>query len=155
MHQFASRCRIVSIGNMNQNYEKLFTCIKPQDPPAWLFSAIMARIQKEELLLSIRKRFVLFSAVVLVSIGAFIPTINAFRVEFAQSGFSQFFPLVFSDMGAVIANWQDFCLVLLESLPATSLIAFLAILLVFCWSLKHLFQAIKIIFLPIQLIHNQ
>lgn len=129
---------------MRKDYKELFTHLEPPEPPAGLFNKIMASIREEKLLLSIKKRLILFSAVILASVGILIPVVGAFQAEFSQSGFSQFLSLMFSDLGAVIANWQDFGLALLESLPATSLIAFLATLLVLLWSLKHFAQAIKI-----------
>lgn len=129
---------------MRKDYKELFTHLEPPEPPAGLFNKIMARIREEKLLLSIKKRLILFSAVILASVGILIPVVGAFQAEFSQSGFSQFLSLMFSDLGAVTANWQDFGLALLESLPATSLIAFLATLLVLLWSLKHFAQAIKI-----------
>ena len=139
---------------MRKDYEKLFTHLTPPEPPEGLLNKIMARIREEERLLSIKKRLILFSSVVLVSAGAFIPVINAFQAEFAQSGFSQLLSLMFSDFGSVIANWQDFGLTILESLPAMSIISFLATALVFLWSLKHLAQALKVIFGQPQLINS-
>lgn len=139
---------------MGKDYEKLFTHLEPPEPPAGLFNKIMARIQEEELLLSIKKRLILFSGVVLSSVGILIPVVSAFQAEFARSSFSQFLSLMFSDLGAVTANWQDFGLALLESLPATSLIAFLATILVLLWSTKHLVQAMKVVFRSPQLINS-
>jgi len=127
---------------MSKDYEKLFTYLEPPELPAGLFNKIMARIREEELLLSVKKRLILFSAVILASVGVLIPVVSAFQVELTQSDFSQFLSLMFSDLSAVTANWQDFGLALLESLPATSLIAFLATILILLWSLKHLAQAI-------------
>jgi hypothetical protein len=114
----------------------------------------MARIQEEKLLLSVKKRLILFSATILASVGILIPGVSVFQAEFAQSGFSQFLSLIFSDLGAVTANWQNFGLALLESLPAISMIAFLTTMLVFLWSLKYLIQAIKVVFRSPQLINR-
>lgn len=139
---------------MRKDYEKLFTHLKPQEPPVGLFSKIMSRIHKEERLLSVKKRLILFSTAVVISAGAFIPIINAFQAEFAQSGIYQFLSLIFTDSGSVMAYWQDFSLALLESLPAVSTIALLATMLVFLWSLKHLAQAVKIVFNQPQLINS-
>ncbi len=150
MHPFV----VLVYRHMRKDYEKLFTHLKPQEPSVGLLSKIMARIHEEELLLSVKRRLILFSTAVIVSTGAFIPIINAFRTEFAQSGIYQFFSLIFTDSGAVMAYWQDFGLALLESLPAVSTIAFLATALVFLWSLKHLTQAIKVVFNQPQLINS-
>lgn len=139
---------------MRKDYEKLFTHLKPQEPPAGLFGKIMARIHEEERLMSIKKRLFLFSITVLVSAGALIPAVNAFQADFAQSGLTQFLSLLFSDLGTVMASWQEFGLAVLESLPITSIAAFLFTMLVFLWSLKHLTQAIKVIFNQPQLTNS-
>ena len=150
MHPFV----VLVYRHMRKDYETLFTHLKPQEPPVGLFNKIMARIHEEERLLSIKRRLILFSIPVIISAGAFIPVINAFQAEFAQSGFSHFLSLMFSDFGSVIANWQDFGLTILESLPAMSIISLLTTALVFLWSTKHLAQAIKGIFNQSQLISN-
>ena len=149
MHPF-----VVLVYKMRKDYEKLFTYLTPPEPPAGLFNKIMARVREEKLFLSIKKRLILFSGVVLSSVGILIPVVIAFQTEFAQSGFSQFLSFIFSDFGAVTVNWQDFGLALLESLPATSLIAFLATMLILLCSIKHLTQAIKVIFRSPQLINS-
>lgn len=128
---------------MRKDYEKFFPRLAPPEPPVGLFQKIMARIHEEERLLSIKRRLILFSATVVVSAGAFIATIGVFQQEFAQSGFSYFSSLLFSDLGSVIANWQDFGLTLLESLPAMSMIALLAVALIFFWSIKNLALTIQ------------
>ena len=139
---------------MRKDYEKLFTHRTPPKPPEGLFAHIMERIREEERFLSFKKRFILFSAVLLASVGAFVPVILAFKTTFAQSGFPQFLSLIFSDFGLVIANWQDFSLALLESLPAMSVIAFLATLYIFFWGFKHLTQAVKSFSFPHQFLNN-
>lgn len=139
---------------MRKDYEKLFTHLEPPEPPAGLFNKIMNRIHEEERLMSIKKRLFLFSTTILLSAGAFIPIVNAFQDEFASSGFYHYFSLMFSDLGLIAANWQDFGFAILESLPVTSISAFLLALLVFLWSLKHLAQAIKVVFNQPQLTNS-
>ncbi|TSC78965.1 MAG: hypothetical protein G01um101433_25 [Parcubacteria group bacterium Gr01-1014_33] len=113
------------------------------EPPAGLFEKIIARIRKEERLLIIKKRILLFSSGVFVSAGACIPALIGFRQEFAESGFFQFLSLMFSDSAAIGAHWQDFLLAILESLPVMSISALLAILLAFLWMLKYCTRAIQ------------
>jgi hypothetical protein len=139
---------------MRKDYEKLFTHLEPPEPPAGLFAKIMARIHEEERLLSMKRRLFLFSTTVLISAGALIPVVNAFQTEFAQSGLFQFLSLLFSDLGSVAANWQDFGLAILESLPAMNMMALLINMFVLLWSLKHLAQAIKVVFHSPQLINS-
>jgi len=125
---------------MSKDYEQLFSYLQLSEPPAGLFNKIIARLIKEDRLLIFKKRLVLYSATILASLGAFIPAIYAFRAEFTQSDFSQFLSLIFSDLGAVRANWQDFGLALLESLPAMSLTMLLASLFLLLWLFKNLAQ---------------
>ena len=150
MHPFV----VLVYRHMRKDYEKLFTHLEPPEPPEGLLNKIMARIHEEEQLLSTKRRLILFSIPVIISAGAFIPVINAFQAEFAQSGFSQFLSLMFSDFGLVMVNWQNFGLGVLESLPAMSIAALLTTTLVFLWSIKHLAQAIKVVFNPPQLINS-
>jgi hypothetical protein len=131
---------------MRKDYEKLFIHLEPPEPPAELLGRIMARIHEEERLKSIKKRLFLFSTTVLVSAIAFIPATNAFWDGFAQSGFLQFISLLFSDFGLIIDDWQNFGLAILESLPVMSITAFLFTAFISLWSLKHLVQAIKVVF---------
>ncbi len=151
MHPFV----VLAYRHMRKDYEKLFTHLKPQEPSVGLLSKIMARIHQEEQLLSIKRRLILFSTAVMVSAGAFIPIISAFQTEFAQSGMYQFFSLIFTNSGLAMAYWQDFGLAILESLPAVSAIALLATTLIFLWSLKHLTEALVVVFSQPQLINNQ
>ena len=136
---------------MNKNDEKPFASLAP---PNGLLNKIMARIREEERLLSLKRWLVLFSAAVMISAGAFIPAINAFRAEFTQSGIGQFLSLIVTDSGVVTTHWQDFGLALLESLPAVSAIALLATMLIFLWSLKYFAQTIKVVFGQPQLINS-
>lgn len=149
MHPF-----VVLVNMVRKDYEKLFTHLTSPEPPAGLLDRIMARIHEEEQLMSVKKRLFLFSITVLVSAIAFIPAISNFQQEFAQSGFLQFVSLLFSDFGLVIADWQNFGLAILESLPAMSITAFLFTALVFLWSLKHFASAIKVVFNQPRLINS-
>lgn len=139
---------------MRKDYEKLFTHLKPKEPPVGLLGRIMLRIDEEERLMSIKRRLVLFSSSFVVSAIAFIPVIGTIRAEFAQSEFYQFFSLLFSDGGLVMQYWQDFSLALLESVPVISIVMLLGTSLVFLWSLKHLARAAKVVFNQPQLINS-
>jgi len=130
---------------MRKYCEKLFTHLETPEPPAGLFAKIMARIYEEERLLFIKRRLFLSSTTFLISAGALITVVNTFQNEFAQSGLFQFLSLLFSDLELVAANWQDFGLAILESLPVMSMMAFLITIFVLLWSLKHFAQAIKVL----------
>ncbi|OGZ93266.1 MAG: hypothetical protein A2528_00535 [Candidatus Staskawiczbacteria bacterium RIFOXYD2_FULL_37_9] len=58
--------------------------------------------------------------------------------DFIQSGFINFFSLIFSDFTVVRTYWQSFAMILLETLPALSLVLFLGVLLILLQSIKSL-----------------
>jgi len=117
---------------MNTNYENLF-------------QKIMSRIGEERRRLAVKRRIFVFSFGLAVSAAAFFPTLNIVKNELAESGFLNFVSLIFSDLGAVLANWQNFLFAILESFPVMSVAAFLATIFVFLQSLKFLNRNAKII----------
>ena len=140
MHQNASFIRIIN--QMDKDYEKLFSQFQTPEPPAGLFDKIMKRIHRKQRLL-IFKRLALFSIGVIGSGAAFVPVFQMVQSGLNESGFIKFFLLLFSDLELVMANWQNFGLALLESLPVMSIVAFLALIFVFVESLKFLTQNVK------------
>jgi len=130
---------------MRKDYEKLFSHLKSPEPPDGLFEKIMLRLHKERQLLTLKRRLTIFSVGLIGSAVAFIPAFKMVQAGFIESGFMDFFSLLFSDTGIVMAYWQNFALSLLETLPVLSLMALLATVLVFLESLKLLARDIKIL----------
>lgn len=124
------------------------------EPPKGLFNKIMARIQEERRLLTIKRQLVIFSLGVAGSAIAFIPAFKMLQTGLYESGFLQFFSLIFSDFGTVISYWQNFVMSLLETLPIINLAILLTIIFVFMGSLKFLVKDIKIIFTSAKLANN-
>lgn len=122
--------------------------------PEGILNRIMLRIKAEQRLLAIKQRVVIFSLVFIGSVIAFVPTFRMVQAEISSSGFLQFFSLIFSDLGTVLAYWQSFTMSLLETLPAFSLAIFLAVVFAFLESLRFLARDIKFIFTPQKLIIN-
>ena len=114
-------------------------------PPEGLYEKVILRLKKEQRLFAI-KRLAVFGLTTIGSAIAFIPAFLAVQTNFAESGFMQFFSLLFSDFEIVIIYWQNFTFSLLEALPVMSLIALLGTILIFLESLKFLTRDIKIIF---------
>jgi ABC-type multidrug transport system fused ATPase/permease subunit len=109
-----------------------------------LLERILKRIHKEERLLVLR-RTIIFSIMLAGSLLAIVPTFKILLSDFSQSGFINFFSLIFSDFSSVATYWQTFVMILLETLPVVSLALFLAVLLIFLQSIKSLTKNIKII----------
>jgi ABC-type phosphate/phosphonate transport system permease subunit len=113
------------------------------NPPKGLLEKILKRIHREERFFIIR-RLGIFSVTLLGSIIAFIPVLKMLLSDFAKSGFFNFFSLAFSDFSTVASYWQNFTVILLETLPIISLVLFLAVILVFLQSVKSLTKNILI-----------
>lgn len=108
MHQTASFFRI-NIMTYSQN-----------NPPPHLLNKVMAAIANERARLKAIRNFIIAS---LICIGALVSTFfvwNGFMRELASSGFGQYASLIFLDYRAVLANWQDYGMSLLESFPAVN-----------------------------------
>jgi hypothetical protein len=114
------------------------------EPSKELLEKILKRIHHEERILVLR-RVILFSITLIASAVGFIPAFKMLSADLAQSGFFNFFSLIFSDFSAVASYWKNFTLILLETLPAIAIVLFLALVLVFLQSLRLLAKNIKII----------
>jgi hypothetical protein len=112
------------------------------EPPKGLLEKIIKRIHREERLL-VFKHLAVFSVMLIVSAAGFAPALKILLSDFSQSGFLSFFSLLFSDFSTVIKYWQNFALILLETLPAISLALFLAVLLTFLQSIKFVAKDVK------------
>lgn len=131
---------------MRKDLEKLFGILKAPEPQPHLFNKVMKRIAREERLSAVRHAFgnlVFFAVSFVGSVSVLLPTFRMLRADVAQSGFFEFFSLMFSDLGSVADYWQSFGLALLESLPAASIALFLASVFVLLGSFKFLARGIN------------
>ena len=126
MHQKASLFRI--------NIMRL-DCKKSINPPDDLLPKIMARIEREERLLSL-KRVILFSFGIILPLTAFFPVLRGIIADISGSGLIQYISLVFSDTGVVMASGGDYLLSIVESLPVLGITELLVIIFVFLGSLR-------------------
>ncbi len=85
--------------------------------PDGLLQKVLLRLEAEARLRSLRRKFVLATAVFLATLGATVPVLRSFWVDLSGSGFPQYLSLFFYDFRSVLSNWQDYSLSLLESLP--------------------------------------
>ena len=100
-------------------------------PRADLFDRIMSKIQREEKLMIIKRRLILQSSGLVMSVLLFIPFAIKLYSDLAVSGLMQYLSLLFSDLNIVMANLGDYGLTLLESTPVLSLTLVSAALLAF------------------------
>ncbi len=85
----------------------------------------MDRVRVEKKITSVRRRVFYFSAAFCGSVAVFLGACLALQNALVQSELFQILSLVFSNPGAIIANWQVFGLFVLESLPTLSFVGFL------------------------------
>src|ERR1035437_9661494 len=117
MHQNASFKRI--IGHMDERLKKVLLPLKYQAgaelaPNIWNF--ILERNKKFA-----RIKFFVFSIFGLASLAGLVPATKMLLNGFTQSGFSDYFSLLFSDGKSVISYWQEFAFSLAGSLPILSI----------------------------------
>ncbi|MDO8581807.1 MAG: hypothetical protein Q7S16_02940, partial [bacterium] len=127
---------------MPNDFQQLFNHLQAPEPHPGLLGAIIKRIDAERMF-AVKRRFAIFSAGFFVSFFALLPVFNMMRADMVQSGFAEFFSLLFSDIGMVAVYWQNFSITLLESLPAASIAAFLATVFVFLGSLRFITRDMK------------
>lgn len=115
------------------------------EAPDGLLEKVLGQLQKEQKIMALKRRRIIFSFGAVISALSLIPAYLTLQASLAESGFFQFFSLIFSDSEIVLAYWQNFILSLLETLPITNLIIFLALTALFLESLKLLAKNTKII----------
>lgn len=112
------------------------------EPSPELLGKIIQKIHREERILAIRKTAI-FSVVFIFSLVGIVPSFRMLMSDFSNTGFFNFFSLIFSDFSMMTVYWKSFIMALLETLPAISLALFLAILLTLVQSIISLLKNIK------------
>ena len=110
------------------------------EPPGGLLQRIMARIQYERRLMSLKKRIIIFSLTLIISLAAVIFISKMTMSVATASGYTSFFSLIFSDLRIVLINWQSYGLSLLESFPVLGATGVLVAILILMESLKYLVE---------------
>jgi hypothetical protein len=81
-----------------------------------------------------------FAFLGLASLAGLVPAISALSTDLAQSGFNEYFSIIFSDSGSILSYWKELAFSLAESLPAISIILTLSLLFICFLSIKHLIK---------------
>lgn len=112
-----------------------------QEPPADLFNRIVLAIERRQRVYA-RLKFSGFSLLSAVSIFLTVFAFGELARQLGQNGSLQFFSLIFSDLGIILANWQDFSLSVLESLPVFPITLSLAGALMFLVAIKFMLASL-------------
>ena len=106
----------------------------PEIAPA-VWSAIVAQNGKRA-----RRQLWIFTSLSFFSLVLLLPAFRALSADLKQSGFYEFFWLMFSNGSSIVFLWKEFLLSLAESLPTASIMYTLSLIFVSFLSLRHLFK---------------
>lgn len=109
---------------MRKDYEKLFTHLRPPEPPAGLFDRILLAIKREQELRNTKRLVFGFLALLVVSLATVPFSWTLVAGQMQESGVIQFVQATLSDIGTFFASWQEFGLAIAESLPVTGIAIF-------------------------------
>jgi len=121
---------------MRKDYEKLFSHLKPAEPPAGLFDRIILAIKREQ---ELQKTKRLLFGFLLLLIMSFITTPLSSIIlinQIKSSGISYLIFTALSDFGTFLILWKDFSLAILESLPLVGMMIFVSSLGISVFTLR-------------------
>lgn len=118
---------------MEDKYKKLFKNIEIIEVPKGLEARITTWIDKKEKRLA-RIRIFAFGGSAVASFGASFWAMVYLIKSVEETGFWQYFSIIFSENGAALAYWKELSISLAESLPITSCVMFFAAIGFFVWS---------------------
>ena len=121
---------------MRKDYEKLFTHLKPPEPPTSLFGRIILAISREQELQNTRKLAFGFLALLVISLTATPFSWSLFSEQMTESGILQFMSIAVNDLGIFFAFWQDFSLAIVESLPVMGITIFVLNMILVVFTLR-------------------
>jgi hypothetical protein len=125
---------------MHDKLTKIFKNATYQPSPELAFSVLQTITKQEKRATQARLWFL--SSLLFVSAVGLIPAFEMLLNNLAQSGFSEYFSLIFSDGGSMLTYWKELSFSLAESLPVMSIILTLSTLFVCFLSLRYLIKQI-------------
>ena len=119
---------------MREDFEKLFTHLKPVEPPGDLFERVVFAIQKEQQLQRKRRQLFGFS-IALLALFALPFSSLLLTNQIKESGIFYFFASLFMDWNLILALGKEYLLAILESLPIVGITIFLGnlVFILFAW----------------------
>jgi hypothetical protein len=82
-------------------------------------------------------KFWAFTSLGLASLAGLIPAFKILSTDLGQSGFYEYFSLIFSDGGSIVSFWKELVFSIAESLPVMSIVLSLCLMFVFFLSIKY------------------
>lgn len=130
---------------MNSSYRKLFTQMNYPEVSPDLSQRIIKRIEEENKFLAFKRKFYFCFLAMTGSIVLFAQAIKWTVSRAAESGFADFFSLIFSDFRVLASYWQSYIMSLMETLPVLDFVLMAAAILLFLLSVRFFLKNIKFI----------
>jgi len=125
---------------MNKNLREVFSRVNLK-PNAGLADNIWNSIVMREKRIA-KLKLGLFSLIGMLSLVGAVPVFKTLITDFTQSGFYEYFSLLFSSGSALASSWKELIYSLAESLPIFSIILSFMVVFVFFLSLRYVLQQI-------------
>lgn len=117
-----------------RDYKVLFHTLE-QEVPEGLQNSVLMRIERVQIRRA-RVRFFVMGGSMIVLFVLALPAFQYMAGELNASGFTTYLSVLFSNSNIAFANWKEFGLVLLESLPVFGLSVFLVVAFGFFGTLR-------------------
>ncbi len=114
-----------------------------QTLPKELRSSVLLGIAREERIRA-RNYLIFLGVIILFSTTTIFLFVRYMIFDFSQSGFYEYFSLIFSDTDVVAAYWKEFSMSLISSIPFAEITIWMSALLAFLYSLRAFVGRIKI-----------
>jgi hypothetical protein len=118
---------------MKNKYKKLLGTVNLVEPPKGLRGRVLSFIKEKEAQAA-KIRAWMFGSGSALSFGLSLWAVTYLTEKVQETGFWQYFSLLFSGDGTVYMYWKELTLSLAESLPIVSFIVFLAAIGFFIWT---------------------
>lgn len=121
--------------------EKVFKKAKYEAAPGLADSVWMVIVAREKR--ANRLKLWAFAFAGLISLGGLLPAFKILLNNLAQSGFYEYFSLIFTAGRSIFSYWQELAFSLAESLPVMSIVLTLSLAFTFFLSLKYVIKQIN------------
>ncbi len=78
-----------------------------------------------------------FSFIGIISLTGLVPALKALSNNLVQSGFYEYFSLIFSNSSSLLSYWKELAFSIAESLPVMSIVLSLSLVFIFFLSIKY------------------
>lgn len=147
MHQNRNEYRI---HNVEKDYQKLFQGLEIPSVPLGLRDSVLARIDREMRYAS-SLRLALLVPFVFIASAVAVTSFQYLSRETAQSGFSEYLSILFSDGSSILLYWREFLISIAETTPILGMALFLGAVIALAGSLKATFKNIQVLFPSVRL----